>query len=620
MRADLKALQRELQPERGARWRGMTAAGVAILFMAGAAFWFAKRQSASKIPPPELKLRQLTTNPSENPVTNGAISPDGKYLAYTDTKGMHVKLIETGETWAVPEPEELNGRDVEWRVGQPWFPDSTRFLAEAHPPGSSAAFWTSEGSSIWIVSLPGGPPRKLRDEASADSISPDGSLVAFQTNKGRRGNREIWLMGPSGENARKLYETDEDSSIGGLHWFPHGQRVWYGSFDKSGFSLVTRELSGGPVTTIPHPPDLTSWDLPLLPDGRLLYVVWESGATGITCNYWVLPLDERTGAPTSKPKRLTNWAGACPIGTSMTADGRKLAFLNWGQGHVPMSVAGLEANGKRIANTRHFAPSQSLDNPLDWTGDSKQVVFRSNRNGHYGIFKQSLDGDTAVPVVSGPQDVDDARVSPDGMWLLYVNSTSVDSIGSLQVMRVALTGGPSQLVLTARRFSEFRCARSPSTLCVISELAEDRKQFIFTAFDLLKGRGPELARVAIATQAKLFLWDLSPDGTRVCIIKNPQAPIEILSLRSHATQTVRVKDWTNFGESLNWAADGKGFFVSAAVHGGAVLLNVDLQGNVHVLRTDKGNAFTVAWPSPDGRHLAIQEFRIEGNIWTLENF
>jgi hypothetical protein len=268
---------------------------------------------------------------------------------------------------------------------------------------------------------------------------------------------------------------------------------------------------------------------------------------------------------------------------------------------------------------RRFASSEGWDNPLDWTGDSKEVIFASNRNGHFGIFRQSLDGDAAKPIVSGPKDVQDARVSPDGTWLLYADSTQLSSTGSLQVMRIPLAGGPPQWVLTARSFSEFRCARSPSTSCVISEVTEDRKQFVFTAFDPLQGRGPELARINIVTAAKLLHWDLSADGTRIGVIKNAQAPIEILSLHGDAPQTIHVKDWNNF-QSLNWAADVLGFFISNGVHGEGVLLHVDLQGKTHVLRTTPGAGYTPVWPSPDGRHLIVQEFRAEGNIWTLENF
>ena len=619
IRVDLESLKREFEPSRRRRWRSMMAVGVLLLFVAIAAFWIAKGQSASPIPPRELKLRQLTTNPTENSVMGAAISPDGKYLAYVDTKGMQLKLIETGQTQAIPPPAEPNSRNLEWRIVFPWFPDSTRFLAESHPSGQSSSVWSSQGSSIWIVSVFGGPPRKLRDEATADSISPDGSLIAFGTNKGRRGDREIWLMRSDGENARKLYESDEESSVSGLHWFPHGERVWYGLWDKNGFSLLTRKLSGGPVTTIPRPADMTSWDVTLLPDSRLLYVVGETGAVGFSCNYWVLPLDERTGAPTDGPKRLTNSAGTCPIGTSMTADGKKLAFLNWGKGRAPMDVTDLDGSEMRIFNTRRFAASEGWDKPMDWTGDGKELIFTSNRNGHYEIFKQALNSETPETVVTGPGDVDTVRLSPDGRWLLYVESSQVNSKAPVQVKRVPLTGGTPSVVLTAGSYSDFRCARSPAALCVLSDATEDRKQFVFTEFDPQQGRGDEIARVDIITPAKVFHWDISPDGMRICFIRNAEAPIEILSLGSRTVQTVRVKDWSNLN-SLSWDAGSEGFFISDQIHEGGVLLHVDLQGKAHVLRRTPGIGYAPVWPSPDGRHLIIQEYRMEGNIWTLEHF
>src|SRR5712692_7049679 len=43
----------------------------------------------------ELKQQQLTANSRENAVANGTISPDGKYLAYWDVRGIHLQLIAT---------------------------------------------------------------------------------------------------------------------------------------------------------------------------------------------------------------------------------------------------------------------------------------------------------------------------------------------------------------------------------------------------------------------------------------------------------------------------------------------------------------------------------------------
>ncbi len=597
----------------------IAAASTAFLMLSSAVFWFATRRAPPKSPPSEWKLRQVTTNPPESPVTNGAISPDGKYVAYTDVNGMHLKLIETGETRLIPEPETLSGKTVEWRIVPQWFPDSTRFLADSHPAGQSPAFLSSQDSSIWLVSVLGGTPRKLRDEAIASSISPDGSLISFATNKGRLGDREIWLMGPDGENARKLYETDENGAMGGLHWFPQGQRVWYETLNADGVGPVTRDLSGGPAVSI-LPPSLLkkAWEYTLLPENRLLYLLAESGAAGSSCNYWESLLDERTGIPVNEPKQLTNWGGFCPVGTSVTADGKKLAFLKW-LGRNSVHVADLEENGTRLNNARRFAPSEGWDQASDWTNDSKEVIFTSNRNGHFEIFKKSLESETAELLVSGANDDAEARLSPDGRSLLYFVTTFENLREPLRVMRVPVSGGPSQPVLTAIPFSEFRCARWPSTLCVLAERSVDRKQFTLTAFDPLVGRGSELARINLQNEAKKFHWDLSADGTRICYARNPQEPIEILSLDSHTTQTIRMKDWDNLA-SLDWDADGAGFFISDGIHGGMVLLHVDLQGNARVLQKIPGAGALFARTSPDGRHLAMHEMRIEGNIWTLENF
>jgi hypothetical protein len=40
----------------------------------------------------ELKQRQLTSSSVGDPVTSGAISPDGRHLAYVDLLGVHVQL------------------------------------------------------------------------------------------------------------------------------------------------------------------------------------------------------------------------------------------------------------------------------------------------------------------------------------------------------------------------------------------------------------------------------------------------------------------------------------------------------------------------------------------------
>jgi len=51
--------------------------------------------------------QQITANPIDDPVIHAAISPDGKYVAYTDLQGFHLRSVESGETQFLQVPEGL---------------------------------------------------------------------------------------------------------------------------------------------------------------------------------------------------------------------------------------------------------------------------------------------------------------------------------------------------------------------------------------------------------------------------------------------------------------------------------------------------------------------------------
>jgi hypothetical protein len=55
----------------------------------------------------ELNPQQITSNPSEDPIFVASISPDGKYLVYTDLEGLHMRLLSTGEVQTLPIPDEF---------------------------------------------------------------------------------------------------------------------------------------------------------------------------------------------------------------------------------------------------------------------------------------------------------------------------------------------------------------------------------------------------------------------------------------------------------------------------------------------------------------------------------
>ena len=307
IRADLKRLKRDtesdngiLAPSSGAAarqqgagkrgrrrifglgiWPLAAIAGIALLVVLGMFFGVAHLRPTHR---PDIRLRQLTANSSENPVRTGTISPDGKYMAYSDVKGIHIKLIQTGETQTLPQPQFVSGARADWDIVR-WFPDGTRFLA-------NLGLSTEQHPSIWAVSMLGGSPRKLRGDAEVSSVSPDGSLIAFVTNYGKFGPREIWLMGANGEQPRKVFETDENSAIAGPQFSPNGQRLMYfkspAEPGKPGDAIQSRDLKGGPSVQVLSSAGLR--DYLWLPDGRLIYALTEEGNEA-SCNYWAMQID-----------------------------------------------------------------------------------------------------------------------------------------------------------------------------------------------------------------------------------------------------------------------------------------------------------------------------------------
>jgi serine/threonine protein kinase/dipeptidyl aminopeptidase/acylaminoacyl peptidase len=644
LRADLENLKREFEPGSLLRGRVMGGAGVVVALIASAGIWFAKRQPQPTGSLPDIKLRQLTTNSSENRVTSGAISPDGKYLAYIDQLGMHLKLIQTAETRTIPQPDEIKSASFEWELGTGnwWFPNSAKFLAILKPRGMDDNDVNSLNSSIWVVSVLGGPPHKLRDTAVLDNISPDGTFVAFETNHGRLGDREIWTMQPDGSQARKVFEIDENGQIGGLSWSPDGQHVvylktelkdksvpprWqdgYPSFhvpvDDFTQTMVTGDLKGGPVRTLVLPFDLKAAnDILWSRDGRLIFQQAEGGLNSATCNLWQVPLDQQTGEFIGKPQRITDFPALCATNFSETSDSRHLAFLA-SKNHASIYVADLQAGGTRINNPTRLTLDEGWNNPSTWSADGKVFFFYSNRNGKETLFKQALGQDNAEPVVAQTEYESlpgGASVSPDGLWLYYGPVKQSPSEPEA-LMRVSANGGSPQVVLTGGIYGGPSCARSPSTVCAVAERDADRKRLVFTAFDAVNGRGRILAEfVAEATAS--YQWNISPDGTRIALLGPDRGRIHILSLGGYPPQTITVNGWKGL-DAVTWAADGKSLFLSSSKDQVPVVLRVDMQGDARVLWEVPGGTSTYAVPSPDGRHLAMQKMTTDGNMWMMENF
>jgi serine/threonine protein kinase/Tol biopolymer transport system component len=604
------------------RHRKPVAAGVATLVvLLGAAGYALYRQLSQRAAQPAIELTQqrLTYNSSEDPVLSAAISPDGKYLAYSDSGGIHVKLLSTGDERVIPQPAGVP-KGTGWGVNS-WLADGTQIVAETRQPGGAR--------TIWTLSPLAPSARELRAAAGGGWASPDGNHIAFIPDPGPEGIRALWVMGSQGENPQEVFALEKNQWFGGVAWSPDGQRLafirsrtnYHGA--AQGVSIETCGLKGGNATVVVSEDQTSLEDFCWLPDRRIVYSREET-QWAFEDNLWQVFVGAQSGLPTGKPQRITQGADWAISALTATADGKRLVGLK-SDFQDRVYVAELTGGGTRMSSPRRLTQGEDREIPVGWTPDSKAVIFLSQRSSGDGIFRQSMSDETPEALVRTNGPIAGVPVpSSDGEWVVY-HEIPRESTATRHVMRVSINGGAPQPVMetrVVRGIGGYDCARAPANLCVVAEATPDEKQVTFTQFDPIHGQGKVLRTLENTGKEGYTNWRLSPDGSTVALPINGDSDIQVrlISLTGGQDRDVVLKGWPNFA-GIGWSRDGKALYVgSSAVHLITLLL-VDLNGSSRVLwQRAGGTGLISAVPSPDGRHIAMRSGGLTGNAWMIQGF
>jgi Tol biopolymer transport system component len=348
-------------------------------------------------------------------------------------------------------------------------------------------------------------------------------------------------------------------------------------------------------------------------DGRILYAYREDPASERSDEgVYSIRVDERTGKAIGQPQPITNAEGSIE-GLSATSDGKRLVL--WRARSEPqVFIAEFEAGSHQLKTPRRLTLDTNGSMASEWTADSKAVLFVSNRNGTWKLFKQNIDETTAEVLVEG-RSIFLPRLSADGSQVHYLAASRPgDSSFPASLMSKPLAGGPPRLVLQGKGIINLQCARTPSKLCIFSRLVGS--DLIFASFDLEHGAGRELVRIS----SGYLNWSLSPDGSRLAIFLDRHR-IRFLSLDTGVAHDVSVNNWTLFNG--DWSADGKSVFMhSVSPEGRPAFLAVNEAGKAEVAFEGQANAtFHAMLQSPDGRYAILEE-EIPGdnNAWMVDNF
>jgi Tol biopolymer transport system component/DNA-binding winged helix-turn-helix (wHTH) protein len=565
-----------------------------------------------------LTERRVTSNPPEAPVIGASVSLDGKYVAYSDPTGLYLRQLSTGETRPLSLPKGF----VAWAGS--WFPDGTHLLALRvdGQPGADGV-WRP---SIYKLSLLGGEPQKIMDDAVRAPLSPDGSRIAYMP--GPDFGRELWVMDADGANSRKVVSAgtrDQPGSLGSSifnsAWSPNGNRLDYLEQHyiagpdpvRPIFSLQTIDLNGGSPTVVLEDPRIGT-ALWWTPDGRILFAYRED-PSGRQNNFGVysIRVDEQTGKAVGPPQPITQAEGGIG-GFSATADGKRL-IISRTNAPIEVFIAKFDARSHQWKEPRRLTLDANENIADTWTLDGKAVLFVSNRNGTWKLFKQNIDETTPEVLVEGPG-ISLPRVSADGTQVLYLSAPGPADVSfPASLMSKPLAGGPPHLVLQEKGIINLECAQAPSKLCIFSNLAG--RDLIFRAFDIEHGAGREVVRIANGYTN----WSISPDGSKLAVFLDEHR-IRFISVDTGASHDVTVKDWAlNNGD---WSADGQTVFMPSRTPSKAipVFLEVDQAGKAKVvLEGGQYSQFYCLIQSPDGQNgLLLEAIPAENNAWMIDNF
>jgi len=301
-----------------------------------------------------------------------------------------------------------------------------------------AVTWSADPASVVTVSSEGVVRTWSQGQATVSATSEGKSGSAAVTvqmltvegpkitfNSDRDGNFEIYLMDPDGSNPINL--TRHPGTDIHPTWSPDGSRIAFAS-DRSGndnFEIYSMNADGTDVVRLTN---FAGWDLfPSWSGTKIAFERWldtlEEGALEI-----FVMNEDGTG-----PVNVTNNVDFARA-PSLSSDGGRIVFQTDRDFDVDFTeidpeIFVMNADGTDPVNLTNT--DEAFDGLPEWSPDGSRIAFQSNRTGAGGdgagdteVFVMDADGSNVVKVTRGGC----AAWSPDGSHLVICRDRHIYSI------------------------------------------------------------------------------------------------------------------------------------------------------------------------------------------------
>jgi len=564
---------------------------------------------------PNFRKIRIPTKPG-----NGALSPDGKKLAFVSKRSIWVVPVHGKVSPDIAgEPVRLTGTEGAWRWGMSWSADG-KWIAYNIKRNNTV-------DEIHVISSTGGEPKKIPVSENRGnhllnyrlSLSPDGKVLAF-TSKEEEGTNKpqeisIYTIPVDGGIAKRLTDPGTREPA----FSPDGKKIAYVKLYRSKERRLVKDIwvipaSGGtPVlfSDLPGRGRGPVWS----PDGKMIAFNREPGVDNESNEIWIVPVSEdgkAAAAPTkiklplSTYDFLAGWTSDNKIGLNLQNPPHRAIYT------VPASGG----------NAVQVTPAGWPCHPR-WSPDGKRIFFR-------------WDGIASVPseggeISIGPLDADSKisealpgggnAVSPDGEKIVFSGAKMVfrDNKKNYEVdiYTIPIEGGePNKLTISPGQ-DRFPCWSPDGKKIAFIRYgyAEPWKEM---SICIVPTEGGEVRQLTSGSHRVLWstiAW--SPDGKSIAYFSDDKA-IKVIPVQGGESRVVvKVKDVSGHSE-LAWSPDGSKLVYSSKGSIWAVLLD---GGEPEEIKTGlDAKANHISW-SPDGRKLAFTAIKGgEEELWLMENF
>jgi serine/threonine protein kinase len=463
----------DLRKKKGRRFKWLLASAIAfVLALLGAyLMWLF-------VPRNEIDLSRFRFTPfatSAQIERSPCWSPDGKSIAYAaEVDGVPQIFV---RNFASPQPLQITKSETD--CSHPfWSGDGNRLYFTSIAEGQPA---------LWTVSAVGGSPDLILKNASASTVSPDGTMLAFLQNEAKQGNSfsiaisspigtkprtyveeplagkrfvngvlqfspdgkqigfwgnpqsskgeflpEFWLIPlPTGKPRHVLSNLSKIQAPTDFSWMPDGRRIILGSSPNlfgTINNLVIVDVGNEKAQAITASVDYNRAPSPS-PDGKR--IVYES--IHISYDLIQVPLD---GSPVQK---LVPDSEQSQSGPTWSPTGNQFAFVTYRNGRPGIWLRNTTEQWERpLVGDQNFSDRTYVLARPAFSPDGQRIVYHRWNDKGCSLWVSSVSGGSPVRVISEEWDHCCASWSPDGNWLVFLHL----STGKNELVRARIGGQP----------------------------------------------------------------------------------------------------------------------------------------------------------------------------------